>query len=120
MSLFRDELPVGDVQHIKNCLELADAIRDRDDVIGTLSVFFSHVVAPFYDCMWDGMSTEAGHTVYRLSDQVPCDVRARIDVYPGTDGWHSLEDFRREWEQAYPVIPERTPLLEVWDTNTVK
>jgi hypothetical protein len=94
-------------------LALVQRLRELREVppdqVTELGIFFRHVLAPFYDCVWDGLKTEAGHAVYRLSDLVPQEVRQVIEIYPRKDGWDTLEDFRREWEDLHP---EGVPFLQ--------
>lgn len=73
----------------------------------------------YYDAMWDGLTEEAGHIIYRLSDFLPVDKRMRLSVFSSKDGsivelmgdgdeWlvsASLEDWRKEWRRAHKEIP---------------
>lgn len=116
------ELPVGDIKWIKKVLIYYQELKAEDPSFYSKHVppFFMEVITPFYDCMWDGMTRDAGHVIYRLSDSVPKEVRESLAVYPNGetgslmhDGgfWNSLEDWRREWEKMNPIIPEFQKLL---------
>lgn len=94
-----EDLPTGDLDSIRRALLTLKTMESP-----TLETFFMLVLGPYYDCMWDGMKTEACSVVYRLSEQVPLPQRRLIKVYPkameGEMGWHTLEDWRQEWSLA--------------------
>jgi hypothetical protein len=112
-------LPVGDIEHIRWIVKYFKEHRDNISV----GSFFMMVLEPFYDCMWDGLNTVAGHVIYRLSDFVSEEERIKISIYPSENGsliidegfglgrWYSLEQWRKEWERYHQYIPELKKLL---------
>lgn len=115
---YSDELPIGDIEYLKR---LAKTFKEHRNETGNLEFFFSFALMSFYDCMWEGLGTNAGHVVYRLSDFISEEERSIIKIYPSKDGsiidekiypWASLEDWRKEWEELYHSnIPDFTKKL---------
>jgi hypothetical protein len=122
-------LPIGTADTVRRVLERAQALfnmRDDLDMDDKLQLFFMDVLLPYYDCMWSGMDQTAGHIIYRLSDQIPPEARHQIGVYPRavrreqmfkidpsapTQGWTTLNEWRREWEAHNKDIPPLQELL---------
>lgn len=73
----------------------------------------------YYDCMWNGMRSEVGDIIFRISDLMDEEERRMILVYPNRDGsidaeggkWDSLEDWRQAWEDQRQEI---ATLSELW------
>lgn len=112
-----DDLPVGNVDYLKKLVE--DYKRYRE--IKNLELFFSMALLPFYDAMWDGLTSDAGHLMYRLSDFLSEDKRRCMSIYPSSNGslsidgsiWDSLEDWRKMWAKYNPYIPELKKILKL-------
>lgn len=115
-SKFNDalgELPLGDIPYLQ---ELAKWYSENREL--PLRHFFSRAIVPYYDPMWDGLKIDAGHIIYRLSDVIPPEERATMEIYPSNTGsiiqledntcprWDSLEDWRTHWKRHHPIIPE--------------
>lgn len=113
-------LPIGDLRYIEDLLRGFKEIKDASSLDSLVSLdsllepFFSRALVPFYDAMWDGLDTTAGHVIYRLSDLVPEEKRRNIAIYPASTGsliieqwnWATLEDWRKEWERYHKDIPQ--------------
>ncbi len=90
-------LEVSGVDQIRELLLIMRAMPDP-----SLEVFFSLALAPFFDeVLHNGMTTEAGNVLYRLSDLVHEQQRRFIKVYPKAVefgmGWHTLQEWREVW-----------------------
>lgn len=116
----RDSLPVGDIDGLKKLLAYFKEIKEKEGLNSeSMKSFFGLALVSHYDCMWEGLRIEAGHMIYRLSDQIPPERRQTIPIYPYEDGsikrqdgnWDSLEDWRKQWEKYNPNIPEFQKLL---------
>lgn len=120
-----DSLPRGTVQTLNGNIQRASYIKQRlpnKSDLELLGLFFSNALTPYYDCMWDGMEPEVGHIIYRLSDNVPDDIRSCILIYPkmGKDEerWVTLSEWREEWERNCPEgIPNFDSLPKVDRAN---
>lgn len=112
--MFEDDFEsrIGDIPYLK---ELAKAIKEEINNEKKLEIFFSYALLPYYQQIdWDGIKTDAGHIIYRLSDFLPEEKRSKIAVYPNRNGgslilndnpWDSLEDWRKQWERYHTYIP---------------
>ena len=106
-------LPIGDLDYLKELLDSCKKSKGKVSLEKLLESFFSLALVPFYDPMWDGLKTHAGHVIYRLSDSVPEEKRRNIAIYPANNGslimdkypWASLEDWRAEWQKYHKQIP---------------
>lgn len=109
-------LPIADIPCLRENLEaLRLYVEKGGDIEKGRRHFFSSVLLGYYDAMWDGLDVTTGHILYCLSDFLHEDERKRMMMYPSPDGsiinnelgaWDSLEDWRKHWEKAHPVIPE--------------
>ena len=113
-----EELRLMNIDELK---KLAKAVKEEVSDNKTKRLLFFHfALLPYYECLfWDGMSKDAGHIIYRISDFLTKEERCNIEIYP-TDGgsiiidncaWDSLEDWRKQWEKYHPVIPDFTRKL---------
>lgn len=113
--------------------EEIERLRKLVNLMGTnpqygMDTFFMDALLSYYDPTNNfGMGNIIGDIVYRLSDHLPPETRAIINVYPHDEGsiifdaetsglgepvrWHSLEDFRHEWEETRREIPHFIPQL---------
>jgi len=116
---FMYQLPIGNVAGLKRLVQF---FRSASQEEMDLERFFSLAIMPFYDCMHGGIERMAGHVLYRLSDFLPLEHRKDIYIYPDSSdssgslvvddsSWHSLEDWRKEWESLNPHIPSLTKSL---------
>ncbi len=110
-----DDTPEKHLEFLKSCVE---AYRAGEFDLEAL--FSSACNGPFEgDVDKRGVFEQTGHVIYRLSDYVDPDVRRGIAIYPaapeiGFRGeiirhgiqWQSLEQWRKEWSESHPVIPE--------------
>lgn len=87
-----EDLPVADLDLIRRTLRNLQTFN----VVNPLRYFFATVLQPHYDrVVYSGLNREAAFVIYRLSDQVPANVRASIEIYPnGDQPWYTLEDWR--------------------------
>lgn len=116
----RDSLPVGDIDVLRKLLAYFKEIKEKEG-LGSKSMksFFGLALVSHYDCMWEGLRAEAGHVIYRLSDQISPERRQTIPIYPYSEGsirrpdgnWDSLEDWRKRWEECNSIIPKFQKLL---------
>lgn len=104
------ELVVADIPYLRQVLESCKKLADGGmEIAKVRDHFFMMALVGYYDCMWAGMNRDVGHVVYRLADLFDENIRKEIMIYPSgesDDRWYSLEDWRKEWEKAHPVIPE--------------
>ena len=116
-----DGLPIADVSYLRI---LAQDYKDNPNL--TAEWFFSFALLGYYDAMWDGLNGTAGHIIYRLSDAIEQPQRKIMAIYPKSTGsiirkevdrWDSLEDWRKQWENLHPVIPDYKKQLP---ENTLK
>lgn len=115
-------LPLADIPHLQKYAEfLKTYVEETGDLEGARKRFFSGILVGFYDAMWSGIKEEVGHILYRLCEFVSLEERQMMMIYPSDDGsiidihdtlsgepvfWDSLEDWRHQWEEYHPVIPE--------------
>lgn len=108
------ELPVTDIPFLKDVAERVMAYyKQVGDKHKARELFFSLALVGFYDCMAGGLKSDAGHIIYRFSDYVDPDERAKIEIYPGKDRWDNLKDWRAEWEKLHRAIPDLDPARRI-------
>ena len=66
------------------------------------SHFLMQTIGRWTDPFCEGMAGDVGHALYRITDLMDPEERAAIEVYPGENGWETVEDWRREWERLHP------------------
>lgn len=93
-----DGLPIADVPYLR---ELAQHYKDNPDF--TTDLFFSLALVGFYDAMWDGLNSTAGHIIYRLSDAIEKPQRETMDIYPSSTGSIIIEHEEREEDAGVSV-----------------
>src|SRR5687767_6019427 len=103
-------LPVTDPEYIRSLIEAV-----RQGKLTDVRLFFILALEGYYSPMLDGMNRDVGHFLYRLSDLMPAEDRAKLKIYPNYESgslvdngvrWDTLEDFRREWAKSNPHIPQ--------------
>lgn len=119
---FWNRLEIFDVKNLKDLASDAGKyIKEHGTNSEIIESFFSWALYPYYcprGIDWDGMTTNAGHIIYRLSDFLQEEKRKNIAIYPNDKGslmiemyersvcWDSLEDWRKKWKKYYPIIPD--------------
>lgn len=110
-----DDLPIADNAYILRCLETAKRFKKtrKPDNEKLLEIFFSDALTPYYDCMFEGLKGDSGNIIFALSEQVPEELRRKIEIYPNGADWHSLEDWRTEWlkNNSRPTLGPTFPKL---------
>ena len=114
---------------IDNILELASQINGLDGSKLNCSkrvAFFSYALSSYYGGTISCLGKEAGDLLYWLSERIPAEERGTISIYPKEvilvmktpkqdfytfTSWHSLEEWRDEWENTNIIILDRDILV---------
>ncbi|VVB82657.1 Uncharacterised protein [uncultured archaeon] len=110
---------------VKDLKELANRLEKHIGKYPDYNIidgFFSWALFPYYTpCLpndFYGITKNAGHIIYRLSDFLSEETRKNIHIYPHEKGmvilkqlegnvrWDSLEDWRKEWKKNNSYIPD--------------
>jgi hypothetical protein len=100
-------LSLGDFDYMRGCFEIFKLHLDETgDLQKARELFFKHTLEPYYSPIFDGLNTNVGDVVYRLSDYLTEEERQLMIAYPSEQGslvfddnpWDSLEDWRKQWE----------------------
>lgn len=112
----KEEVQTGSIEWVRQIIRFCEEFNLSSDF------FFSQVLEAYYSPLLDyvdGLARDAGHLIYRLSDQLAEEQRQSMHIYPDNNGniliedvlWGSLEDWRREWESRHPDIPRFSDLI---------
>ncbi len=96
------ELPTSTPEDVKKTWQMVN--RTNLEHNEKVELFFKLALQGFYSPMMDGMKSDAGHIIYRLSDYLTPEERQGIVVYHSNPET-SLDDWRTEWEKLHGSIP---------------
>ena len=93
-----------DAEHVRSLLSLLNSLRATGEMSEPeLRAFFmQHAIGEWYSPLCDGMDTQIGHVLYRLTDFVEAEERASVRLCHGEDSWVTVEGWRQEWERMHP------------------